>query len=102
MSWTVIPNSSLLSALPYFHDFGMVFHMKTTLVIDDHIMKRLKIEAVRQGKTISELVETALRQLLESPRKKSAKLPPLPSYKLGGALVDIADRDALYQVMEGR
>ena len=82
-------------------DLVLVFHMRTTLVIDDHIMKRLKIEAARQGRTISELVETALRQLFESPRSKSAKLPPLPSYKLGGALVDIADRDALYQAMVG-
>lgn len=70
-------------------------------MIDDHIMKRLKAEAARQGKTISELVETALRQLLESPRSKPAKLPPLPVHKSGGALVDIADRDALYQAMEG-
>ena len=90
-----------LGTLPYSRHFDMVFHMKTTLVIDDHIMKRLKIEAARQGKTISELVETALRQLLEAPRSKTTKLPPLPSYKLGGALVDIADRDALYQAMEG-
>jgi Ribbon-helix-helix protein, copG family len=80
----------------------MVFHMKTTLTINDHIMKRLKIEAARQGRTISELVEAALRQLLEAPPSKTTKLPPLPSYKLGGALVDIADRDALYQAMEGR
>ncbi|HJR77858.1 MAG TPA: ribbon-helix-helix protein, CopG family [Nitrospiraceae bacterium] len=76
--------------------------MKTTLVIDEHIMKRLKVEAARQGRTISELVETALRQMLEVSRSKPTKLPPLPSYKLGGALVDIADRDALYQAMEGR
>ncbi|MBH0198198.1 MAG: ribbon-helix-helix protein, CopG family [Nitrospira sp.] len=77
--------------------------MKTTLVIDDHIMKRLKVEAARQGRTISELVEAALRRLLESARETHpAKLPPLPSCKLGGALVDIADREALYQAMEGR
>jgi hypothetical protein len=30
------------------------------------------------------------------------KLPALPSFHSGGALVDIADRDALYQAMEGR
>jgi hypothetical protein len=81
----------------------MVCHMKTTLVIDDHIMKRLKVEAARQGRTISELVEAALRRLLESARETHpAKLPPLPSCKLGSALVDIADREALYQAMEGR
>lgn len=88
--------------LPYSQHFGMVFHMKTTLVINDTIMKRVKAEAARQGRTISELVESALRQLLESPRPKRPELPPLPSYNLGGGLVDIADRDALYQAMEGR
>lgn len=29
-------------------------------------------------------------------------LPPLPSFQSGGALVDVADRDALYDAMEGR
>ena len=43
----------------------MVFHMKTTLNIDDGVMSRLKQEAARQGKTMSELVEIALRQLLQ-------------------------------------
>jgi len=80
----------------------MVFHMKTTLVIDDRVMARLREEAARQGKTISELVEAALRLLLETRKEKRPPLRPLPTHNLGGALVDIADRDALYQAMEGR
>jgi len=81
----------------------MVFHMKTTLNIDDTVMARLKEEAARQGRTMSELVETALRLLLESPHAvESLDLPPLPSFDSGGHRVDIADRDALYQAMEGR
>lgn len=80
----------------------MVFRMKTTLVIDDTIMARLREEAARQRKTISELVEAALRLLLEPRKAKREPLPPLPTANLGGALVDIADRDALYQAMEGR
>jgi len=79
----------------------MVFHMKTTLNIDDTVMLQLKREAVRQGRTMSELVETALRGLFRSQRK-TADLPPLPVFHSGGALVDVADRDALYQAMEGR
>jgi hypothetical protein len=75
--------------------------MKTTLHIDDSVMAQLKREAVRQGRTMSELVETALRGLFQSRRRKS-ELPPLPSFRSGGALVDIADREALYQAMEGR
>jgi hypothetical protein len=79
----------------------MVSHMKTTLNIDDAVMVRLKREAARQGRTMSELVETALRGLLQS-RKKPVELCPLPTFNSGGALVDVADREALYQAMEGR
>jgi len=79
----------------------MVFHMKTTLTIDDRVMMRLKREAARQGRTMSELVETALRLLLQA-RKPPASLPPLPTLNSGGAVVDVADREALYQAMEGR
>jgi hypothetical protein len=78
----------------------MVFHMKTTLNIDDSVMAQLKREAARQGRTMSELVEMALRMLLRT-RKKMEAVPPLPTFR-GGALVDVADRDALYQAMEGR
>jgi hypothetical protein len=79
----------------------MVFHMKTTLNIDDSVMAQLKREAARQGRTMSELVETALRMFFK-PQKRSEELPTLPTFRSGGAMVDVADRDALYQAMEGR
>jgi len=79
----------------------MVFRVKTTLLIDDQVMARLKRESVRTGRTMSELVETALRRLLQT-RPDPVDLRPLPSFKSGGALVDIADREALYRAMEGR
>ncbi len=75
--------------------------MKTTLVISDRVMTRLRQEAARRRCTISELVEAALRQFLEA-KERRGSLPPLPSFDSGGALVDVADRDALYQAMEGR
>jgi hypothetical protein len=75
--------------------------MKTTLNIDHTVMARLKREAARQGRTMSELVETALRLLFQS-QKSRRRLPPLPTFRGGGHLVDIADRDALYRAMEGR
>jgi hypothetical protein len=79
----------------------MASHMKTTLNIDPATMAKLKREAARQGRTMSEMVETALRLMLRDQRKREA-LPELPVFHSGGALVDIADRDALYQAMEGR
>jgi hypothetical protein len=88
-------------SLPYIHIDDMVFHMKTTLNIDDTVMADLKREAARQGRTMSELVETALRLMLNSSRKQKAP-PPLPTFNGGGQLVGIADRDALYDAMERR
>jgi len=79
----------------------MVFHMKTTLNIDDQVMVELKREAARQGRTMSDLVETALRLLLRAPHSRG-ELPPLPSFHSGGTFVDIADRGALYEAMEDR
>ncbi|HSW49620.1 MAG TPA: hypothetical protein VLH09_05560 [Bryobacteraceae bacterium] len=75
--------------------------MKTTLNIDDSVMALLKQEAAKRACTMSELVESALRLLLQ-PGKPRRELPPLPRFKSGGSLVDIADREALYQAMEGR
>lgn len=81
----------------------MVFHMKTTLVLDDRVMARLREEAARQGRTISELVEAALRKMLEAePAGPRESPPPLPTFDLGRALVDVADREALYRAMEER
>ena len=80
----------------------MVFHMKTTLVIDDTVLQHLREVAAQRGQTISELVEAALRLLLERQASTPAELPELPAHDLGRAFVDLADRDALYQAMEGR
>ncbi len=81
----------------------MVFHMKTTLVIDDKIMRRLREEAAKRDTTISELVEAALRLMLEPKLKQGVRTEsrPLAVFDLGGAYVNISDRDALYQAMEG-
>jgi metal-responsive CopG/Arc/MetJ family transcriptional regulator len=80
----------------------MFLHMKTrtTVNIDDNVMQRLKRESARQGRTMSEMIETAVRRLMSEQRPR-AEIEPLPTFSSGGTLVDIADRDALYQAMEG-
>jgi hypothetical protein len=50
---------------------------------------------------MSELLEAALRAFL-APRGKAGDLPLLPSFKSGGSLVDVADRESLYEAMERR
>jgi hypothetical protein len=76
--------------------------VKTTLKIDDSVMTRLKKEAAERGCTMSELVESSLRLLFQAEKTPSKIPPPLPKFKSSGPLVDISDRDALYQAMEGR
>ena len=77
----------------------MVDHIRTTLNISNVTMRQLKREAAQQGRTMSELVEAALRALLEK-RRPREKLLPLPEFRTGGARVNLANRDALYHQME--
>ena len=74
--------------------------MKTTLVIEDGVMRKLKARAAQEGRTMSDLVETALRRMLEE-QPVEQDLPPLPVMK-ARELVDISDRDTLYRAMEER
>ena len=80
----------------------MVHHMKTTLNIDDTVMRRLKEEAARQGKPMAELVEAGLRRILVKDTGGARPLPELPTMNSGGMRVNVADRDQLYEVMEDR
>jgi hypothetical protein len=48
---------------------------------------------------MSELATELLRKGLAS-RPKLARLPPLPSFKMGPPKVNIADREALYDVLD--
>ena len=76
--------------------------MKTTLDMDDELMRRAKQQAAALGVTLRTFVEEALRARMLPP-------PPLrEQFKLvlpiiegrGPPAVDIADRDALYDLME--
>jgi len=78
----------------------MVIRMKTTLNISDVTMREVKREAARRRQTMSEMVEAALRTIIE-PERREVKLPPLPEFGSGGLRVNVADRDALYNVMGG-
>ncbi len=57
--------------------------MKTTFRIDDTVMAQLKREANRQGRTMSDLVETALRTLFREQRRPST-LDSLPGFHGAG------------------
>ena len=75
----------------------MLFHMKTTLDISENVMRQLKQEAARTGRTMSELVESALCEALAS-RKTPVPRIELPMFSGGRPRVDISNREMLYEV----
>jgi hypothetical protein len=77
----------------------MDFHMKTTLVISDPVMREVKRESTRTGRTMSDFVEEALRMRLQL-RESTTSRTTLPSFSCGGTRVDVANREALYEAME--
>ena len=77
--------------------------MKTTLNLNDEILKASRSRAVQGGLTLTRFVEDALRaKLMDEAR-------PQPAFRLEVSTVtgtrrpsvDISDRDALYEVMDG-
>lgn len=77
--------------------------MRTTLDIEDSVLREAKKLAAQEGKTLTRIVEEALRDRVQPPRRAKRfrlKLLTLKGQLLPG--VDISDRDALYERMEGR
>ena len=84
------------------HD--MLICMRTTLNLDDGLMRSLKRRAAETGRTLTSLVEEAIHALLDR------DAVPATEYRLdwviveGGARpgIDLSDRDALIDLMDGR
>ncbi len=81
----------------------MVSHMKTTFNIDDALMQQLREEAARRGVTMTEIVESGIRHMISAGKetKEDREKPfKLPSWPMGTARVDIANRDELYRLFD--
>jgi hypothetical protein len=75
--------------------------MKTTLVLDDGLVDRVRERAKERGVSMSTVVEEAIVRMLAEPEVLSAREPiELPSFPMGEFLVDITDRDALYDALD--
>ena len=72
--------------------------MRTTITIDESLLREAKVLAARTDRTVSSILEEALRELLarqvESDERRLASFS-LPTYNSGGFLVDILDKEAL-------
>ncbi|MDB5971079.1 MAG: hypothetical protein JWQ90_3529 [Hydrocarboniphaga sp.] len=80
--------------------------MRTTLDIEDRLLREAKSAAAQQGTTLTAIIEQALRRLLEGAGgkpsgKKIGKLPPLPLAKPGkGQLIDLASNERISELLD--
>jgi hypothetical protein len=75
---------------------------RTTLKIEDSILRRLKKQAAEEGRSFQELANRLLRQALAAPERNDFRLS-LRGWDASlqpGA--DILDRDKLFDLMDGR
>jgi hypothetical protein len=75
--------------------------MRTTVDIDDPILKDLKKIQQKEKKSLGRLISDLLAQALGN--RKLARASPKPTpwiSKAMGARVDLADREAVYAAME--
>jgi Ribbon-helix-helix protein, copG family len=79
--------------------------MRTTVRLDDHLLRKVRQYAVREGKTMTAVLREALLAYLARPASGGAAEPlDLPRSGRGGTLpgVDLDDTAALHEVMDGR
>jgi len=82
----------------------MLICMRTTLNLDDGLMKAVKRRAADTGRTMTDIVEESLRSAL-AVRPGVKRRAPWTWVTVKGKVrpgVDVTDRDRLYDVMEGR
>lgn len=78
--------------------------MRTTLDINTRLLKEARRRALEKGKTLTRVVEEALSLYLLKARPDRGRFKLDLLIKKGRLLpgVDLADRDSLYDRMEGR
>jgi plasmid stability protein len=77
--------------------------MRTTLTLDDDLLRQLKEKAARQGSTLGAVVNDLLRHALAAqsqPRPYKFEMEEWEAQPQPG--VDILDRDNLFDLMNGR
>ena len=78
--------------------------MRTTVRINDELLAKAKIKAVETGRTLTEVIEDALRREIDSAYAGPARKPmPIPTAGSGGVQpgVDLDDTSSLLDRMEG-
>ena len=76
--------------------------MRTTIHINDHLFARLKEVAARTGRTMTSVIEDALRQSMAQSRPKARKAIRLTTVGGKGTRpgVDLDDTASLFDLMD--
>lgn len=80
----------------------MLVCMRTTINLPDALAEAAKARAAAEGRTFTSLVEEGLRAVLAAQRTFDDPVPTLPAYGDPGGrfLVDVSDRDALWEALD--
>lgn len=75
---------------------------RTTLMLDEQILKQLKTKAAQEGRTLQATINDLLRIALKAPTRKGfvLRLEGWRAELQPG--VDLLDRDKLFDLMDGR
>ena len=77
--------------------------MRTTLDLDDELLRTAKKTAAEHGITLTRLMEDALRATIWKPEERLTERIELPTFSGRGvrAGVDLTDSAGLLEIMEG-
>lgn len=76
--------------------------MRTTIRIDDALYRRVKSRAAQTGRTVSDVVEDAVRESFQARRRPVPPVSELPVYGGSGVLpgVDLSSNAALRDLLD--
>jgi hypothetical protein len=76
--------------------------MRTTIRIDDQLLREAKQLAARTGRTLTAVFEDALRETLNRQRRPAARTVDFPTFRGNGLQpgVDLDDSAALLELMD--
>ena len=78
--------------------------MRTTIRLDEHLLRKAKKHAAERGTTLTAVVEDSLRQTLAPrPSSRRRRRVRIPTFGKGGLLpgVNLDDTSALLDLMDG-
>jgi hypothetical protein len=74
---------------------------RTTLAIDDALLRELRTRAAKEGRTLQDVVNESLRRGLRAPARRTYALK---LHTTSGGVrpgVDLCDRDRLFDLLDG-